>query len=386
MTQRQALASASKITVAMIDETTQEPDQILEKLPNKPIHLTAKRNEISAHAVVSKVSLRLSCARHPSHTYVGAIIGATDLAVAANVSNLQASHNTSFYLTSYALTQSVGLSVKAVKANWSSEAAGVIEVGTDPVNMPDIASSYGSYVTASNGWTWPNPKGVAWPSLIAAGGWAPKLAMLNIFNMGTTNSLSDPYYLMNLAAIADVKAAGPSIQYVLPYLTANQGQVTTANANTDWTLPYWGERRSLALAAGGLGLDTPANYFNLVREPAYRALIVQQIKWATANGLISEVLLSPYDMNAAPRTTPQFQYDATFMQAVQKEVSFLHAQGANPTFYVVVNYSEGAGTNAPGSDTISGGETLNAVALWVAHNASKSAFPIAFAKQWTCNR
>ncbi len=316
-----------------------------------------------------------SCAVRPSRSYAGAIIGSTDLASAANVPNLQAGHNTSFYLTSYALTQVSGLSVAAVQATWTSQAAGIIEVGTDPAVMPDIAANYGSYVTGSHNWTWGGVKGATWPSLIAAGGWAPRIAMLNEFLLGTTNSLSDPYYLMDLAAIADVKKAAPSIQYVLPYLTANAAPVTAANNDTDWTDTYWGESRAIAMAGGGLGVDTPANYFNVIREPGFRTLTAQEIRWATSNGLLSVVLLSPYDLAAAPGTTPQFQYDPTFMQAVQQEVSFLHSQGADPTFYVVANYSEGAGTNPPGSDTDPSGETVDAVALWVARNAPTSPMP-----------
>ena len=386
--QRQALADASTATMTTIGTTTKGFDQILENLSSEAVDMTAQYDAISVHAVVSKAFLRSPCADQSPHAYVyvGAIIGATDLASAENVPNLQASHDTSFYLTSYALTQVLGLSVATIQRNWSSQGTGIIEVGTDPVVMPDIATNYGFYVTASQHWTWGGVKGSTWPSLIAAGGWAPKIAMLNEFLLGTTNSLSDPYYLMDLAAIADVKAAAPSIQYVLPYLTANAAPVIAANNDTDWTSPYWGESRAIALAGGGLGIDTPANYFNVIREPGFRTLTVQEIKWATSNGLLSVVLLSPYNLGAAAGTIPQFQYDPTFMRAVRQEVSFLHSQRADPTFYVVANYSEGAGTNVPGSDTDPNGETVNAVALWVARNAPTSPTLTSRPWQWACSR
>ncbi len=373
------------IVVSAADVYAQELDQLLANIPNTIADGTTRYNEPQALTVSNKALPLNSCTVRPSRVYMGAIIGASDLASADNVRNLQASQNTSFYLTSYALTQVASLRLSAILANWSSQAKGIIEVGTDPVVMPDIASTYGSYVTTLQHWTWGGVKGSTWPSLIAAGGWSPKIAMLNPFGMGMTDNLSDPYYLMNLAAIADVKRAGPSIQYVLPYLTANGAQVSTTNNDNDWTSAYWGESRALVTAAGGVGLDTPANYFMYVREPAYRRLSAQEIKWATTNGLISVVLLSPYDLTAATGTTPQFHYDPTFMQAVQAEVSYLHSQGADPTFYVVANYSEGAGTNAPGSDTDPSGETVDAVALWVVRNASTSPVP-AGSKQQACGR
>ena len=305
------------------------------------------------------------CSPRTTSIYVGAITGAMDLASAANVPNLQIAGNVGFYLTSYALTQVAGLNLASIQANWANHAPGILEVGTDPVNMPDIASTYAAQIAAV-GWTWGTINGTAWPAVVAASGWHPHIAMLNPFAMGLTGSLTDPYYRMNLAAIADIKAAAPSIKYVIPYITPN-GAVSAAIGNTRWSSTPWAEYRALAQAAGGLGLDTPSNYFSSVRDGLYRNLVVQEIHWANANGLLSAVLLSPYHLGAAAGTIPQFQYDPSFFEATQREIAYLRANNANPTFFFVVNYSEGAGTNPPGRDTAP--ETINATALWVAHKA-----------------
>lgn len=313
--------------------------------------------------------------RQPAATvYVGAIIGAGQLADPRATAAIRGSGATSFYLTSYALTQVPGLDLSAIRRVWTGRAPGVIEVGTDPRNMPDIARSFSAYLTPQNGWTWGPVKGTAWPEILAGAKWSPQIALLNSFVMGTTDRRDDPYYLMNKAAIADVKARARSIRYVLPYLTPNMSTISRAAGNADWLGTYWGEYRALAVSAGGLGLDTPANYFVHVREQAYRDVVVQQIKWARENRLISEVLLSPYDMKALPGTTPQVQPDLGFAEAVRDETRYLHAHGADPTIYVVTNYSE-ATTNEP--DQGGGDETIDAVALWLTRNASVSPWPAA---------
>lgn len=312
------------------------------------------------------------CSQTPAKVYAGAIIGADQLADATATAALRADAETSFYLTSYALTQVPGLSLPAIRAVWAGHPPGIVEVGVDPRNMPDIARSFSSLITPRNGWTWGPTKGAGWPEILARAGWQPRIALLNVFVMGTTGDLADPHYLMNRAAIADVKARARSIRYVLPYLSANSAAITRESGASTWAGAYWATSRALAKLGGGLGLDTPANYFLHVREQAYRDLVVQQIRWANANGLISEVLLSPYDMKALPGTAPQVQFDATFAEAARGESLYLHQHGADPTFYVVTNYSE-APTNEPGRG--GGGETIDAVAAWLVRHASVTRWP-----------
>ena len=307
------------------------------------------------------------CFPVPAKVYAGAIIGADQLADPQATATLRAGHDTSFYLTSYALTQVPGLDLRAVQTAWAGHAPGIIEVGVDPHNMPDVARSFSSLINPRNGWTWGSTKGTGWPELLARTGWQPQIATLNVFVMGTTGDLNDPYYRMNRAAVADVRARAGSIRYVLPYLTANGSVIVPGSGAARWAGTYWAESRALAEMAGGLGLDTPANYFLHVREQAYRDLVVQQIRWANANGLMSEVLLSPYDMEGVPGVAPQVQFDATFAEAVRGESLYLHRHGADPTFFVVTNYSEAA-TNEPSRGA--SGETIDAIASWLVRNAT----------------
>lgn len=303
--------------------------------------------------------------------YVGGIHGAETLASAADMAHLTQAKNVSFYLTSFTLTQVEGLNLGAILRNWHGHKPGIIEVGTDPINMPEIATRYGRCITRHDNWTW-GTKGSAWPGIIRAAGWRPEIAMLNVFPMRTAGGRpeDDPYFQMNLRAMAYVQALAPSVHMILPYLTPNQETVSADKGDLNWTDPYWNASRALARKAGGFGLDTPANYFMHAREPAYRNLVVQQIRWAKENGLKTNLLLSIFDIDNQAPGIRQFRYDAHFVEAVQEEIRFLHEHGADPSFYSIVNYSEGPHSNSPGPDTEH--ETLGAAALWTAEHSRVS--------------
>ena len=330
----------------------------------------------AAQGAVAQISAAAASAQAQKMTtaYVGALNGATDLTNAANFPNLLSSGNCSFYLTSYALTQVAGLSASLgeVVGTFAEAAPGILEVGVEPVNMPDIASTYAADVTASNGWTWGPTKGTAWPGIIKAAGWTPTIATLNIFNMsfGALPPAQDPYYAMNLAAIADVKAAGPSIKYVLPFITPNNASVTTAAGNDQWNNPYWQNYRELALAAGGMALDVPANYALSVQTPLYLPLIVQMLAWAAQNNLLTAVLLSPYALNNGN----QEGADSTFAQAAAQVVAYLQSNGVAPSIYVGTNYGEATTSNRPGTDTTP--NSTAQVALFLASSAATTPYTL----------
>jgi hypothetical protein len=314
-------------------------------------------------------SAKPACQSRP-HIYVGAIKGALDIADPANIPSLVASANVGFYFTSYAMTVIPGLKadLARVKGNFASH-YGMVEVGTGPAQMPDVASEFGRYVEGSHHWTWGAEKGATWPADIAAAGWSPDVALLNTFDMGATGDLSDPYYKMNLLALQDVRNASPGIRNVLPYITPNAHPLKAENHELDWSDTAWRESVALATAAGGLALDTPANYFTTGREEAYRKLVAQEIKWANQKGFVSVVLISPYALGAGGSNGA----DTKYLAAAQQEVAYLHGAGADPTIYVAANYAEAPAAVTPASETTP--NSVSNVALWLLKNAATSPFP-----------
>ncbi len=123
------------------------------------------------------------------------------------------------------------------------------------------------------------------------------------------------------------------------------------------TSPWYQYVREAARYSGGLSFDLPPNYA-FAREPAYLQNVVQQIQWATENGLRTSVIISPYDIDGVANN-----YDDTFMQATQRLVAYLEAANALPSQFIVENYtSDSTGNFYSASDP----NSLNSVAAYLA--------------------
>ena len=104
------------------------------------------------------------------------------------------------------------------------------------------------------------------------------------------------------------------------------------------TSPWYATVREAALYGGGLSFDLPPNYAWL-REPSYLENIVQQIQWATANGLRTSIIISPYDVDDAAN-----REDDTLLSATQTLVTYLQENNALPSQFIVENYNgDGSG-------------------------------------------
>ena len=244
-------------------------------------------------------------------------------------------------------TNASGSQLSQVIATTLQPGSGVLELYES--NMVDVPAS-----------DWNEPFGsTPWQSEIAAVGWSPNEASLNL----NISSLSQASLSDGISAINDAKLAG--IKVVLPIISPNYG--VYGDFATDET---WASSRALAFAGGGLEIDIPANMFFLFPS-SYRDFVVQEIHWAQQNGLVCNVLLSPY----AQRTEfPQAAYDATFAQASQAVVAYLVNAGAVPTQWSAENYiANDPNVNQIGSDVDP--ESINGVALWLAQNAPTTEEP-----------
>ena len=116
--------------------------------------------------------------------------------------------------------------------------------------------------------------------------------------------------------------------------------------------------RAAALYGGGIALDTPPEFvFNLAAgDPAYIPALEALLRWCTANGLRSSMILSP-DGGAG--------VDPNLLANTQKLVSMLQAAGAMPSQFIVENYSQTAATVGDYFST-SSANSLNAVTKWLA--------------------
>ena len=119
--------------------------------------------------------------------------------------------------------------------------------------------------------------------------------------------------------------------------------------------------RAAALYGGGLALDTPPEFvFNLAAgDPAYIPALEALLKWCTANGLRSSMILSP-DGGAG--------VDPNLLANTQKLVAMLQSAGAMPSQFIVENYSQTAAAVGDYFSTASA-NSLNAAAKMARHRA-----------------
>ncbi len=96
--------------------------------------------------------------------------------------------------------------------------------------------------------------------------------------------------------------------------------------------PWYATLRQAALYSGGLSFDVPPDYAFL-RNPTYLVNLVQQIQWATDNGLRSSLIISQGAVN-----DPANNQDANLLANTQKLVAYLEANNALPSQFIVENY------------------------------------------------
>ncbi|WP_428390597.1 hypothetical protein [Lichenicoccus sp.] len=177
-------------------------------------------------------------------------------------------------------------------------------------------------------------------------GFAPSETNVNV----DYTQLWTPLDLANWQAEVDA-LRGHGIMNVAPVWSDNElSDVATSDA--------FANIRAAALYGGGIALDTPPEFvFNLAAgDPAYIPALEALIKWCTANGLRSSMILSP-DGGAG--------VDPNLLANTQKLVAMLQAAGAMPSQFIVENYSQTAATVGDYFSTTSA-NALNAVAKWLA--------------------
>ena len=270
----------------------------------------------------------------------GGIYPLSDDAVPSNTALLQETGRASVYVHSYGM-ELYSQSMPSVIQNFSASGPGIFEMSER------------------------NPN---WQAQLLTNHWQPKEAFDNTLDFGGNLTASD--YAQAMQDVAQANAAG--IQLVLPIISPNLG--IYGNWLTD---PAWTLERELAQKMGGIAIDTPANYF--INMPAsYRDFVEQEIKWANANGLVSAIIVSPYNVstdNGMPDGWyPQFWSDPTFLEATKQEVAILVSNGAVPTQWVAENYGDTPYMTQIGSDADP--ESVNGVALWLAESAPTSPEPI----------
>ncbi len=196
-----------------------------------------------------------------------------------------------------------------------------------------------------------------WVTQYSGVGFTPRVANMNgMDTTGATDTLANWQDYLALAQAAGVQSL------------AVFGDPNGASPVYDFTNSYWNYYKSVAQAVGGVALDMPPGLF-WSSSQAYRNHAIQKIQWATANGLRSSVVLSP------------FNDGLNFLSDAKRMVAFLKANEALPTEWVVETYDDPTATtpanplNPLGLETTAG--TINSVALWVARNAQVAPAPAA---------
>lgn len=285
--------------------------------------------------------------------FVGAIRGEAQLGVASNSTLLRASGRAGLFMTTLALQHAIipdpadqedwGGSIangQAIVSAFAGTGPGIIEGNLDRQTTPHVPAVDYNY-TRNDAW-------VAWIREI---NWSPSIFLLDMNASGTptTTQYTETDVQDVLTGTSDIKAEDPAIKYVLPYLSPNGGVYGSWAHDA-----YWSTARRLALAQGGFAIDIPVGYY-LNNPAAYKQVVKDQITWGIQNKLIVAVLLTPYDtQNPLGCSMPRnFCADPDFMSSSRSVVTDLYYSGADPTIYVISNYSEQSPSPQPGTDDAS---------------------------------
>ena len=126
----------------------------------------------------------------------------------------------------------------------------------------------------------------------------------------------------------------------------------------DLNSSFYDLARFEALYGGGIALDTPSDFFlEGGSGPGYQRFIEQAIRWGTAHGLRTTVLVSPY----ATRRS--------FTEDTEKFVRMLLASRAVPTEWAVDDYEVTRPNDAKAMGPDTHRNTTTEVGLWLADHA-----------------
>ncbi|WP_040509386.1 beta/alpha barrel domain-containing protein [Gluconobacter morbifer] len=361
-------------------------------------NLTANVNGVPLSEAVK------NCQIESPTTFYGAVNSSSEMGMASNTANLRASGNVMPYFNEAGMGASIyggagdvndvaGIIGMSAFQNviQTTGPLGVIELSLGQYLTPKINSAYWQSLKDRNG------KVINDVQMIAQTSFKPTVATLNFvrdFDTGadTTNV---QYYTDNdlnnfKLANSDIKKNIPSVQQVWPFIVPGPDHLLSTDA-------YWKNvRTALTSVAGGVGIDIPAGNY-ILNGPTSMAPIIDEIKWANANGVKSLVLLSPYSISASPagygrEVVPQWRHDEDFLNHVRMFIGWLRSADALPSSWSVVSYSpvqywDGRNmhgtpcngctrvtSNLMGSDDDSANQTVAYVARWVAENAPTSTY------------
>lgn len=330
----------------------------------------------------------LACIPGPKTVFAGGVDNLSTDAYLQNTKTLQSYGNTGLYVHAAGILRSRGeKQTDQVLTTFAATGPGVIELYAtgipglqSPAPFPSSTYGYDPYVAGDV------------PSF-----WVPKIATLNLGDNACDTDLHKFIGTPGRALILEQDALlykkhfeAQGGKYLLPFITPNcEGRPATPG---DWaTSSDWEYARDLVLKIGGIAIDDPANYFDTAQGDAYRKWVADVIRWCNQNGLVSMVVMSPYDT----RTNTTQAFDADFLgtptvggvigKGVEGEVTYLQSVDTLPTLWAVENYSfNDKIDNQIGADSDSTGLTINYVATWVAQHATNSPMPTGVASATSC--
>ena len=323
------------------------------------------------------------CAPRDNDVFYQAGNTPADMGVFANVQHILQGGRTGLYMSAFTLKNLVvtgdaygdpySVSAgQAVTTTWANTGGGIGEEFYDTYGTPAIPAANhndGGGLNAVNG-----------PAISASIGFAPKIMMMNVNANGDAgDSMTTAETALAAQAFVSVRAAYPSVRYVFPYNGPSSIYATQGNWSTN---SYWANARSMILAAGGFGLDTPVGLLQgSLAQPARMQAMIDQLKWANSNGLVSIFLVTPYSATAPAGVTPQFAVDPNFFTNAKLVIEALRNADALPSAWVVGNYSgwqtingQVVTANRGGADTDAATPSSAFVTRWFAENAPTSRF------------
>lgn len=329
----------------------------------------------SVAAWLGKKADVLSCRTRDKDIFLGGNNSVSQLVDGSRYANVVGTGRVSLYLSAFAVNNlmaygdalggPIGIAgSQKITANFSPYAPGISEEWYDKYGTPSLPAS-----AHNDGGVGDTVNGPLWYAQI---GFRPTIMLMNI----NTNGSDADNLAQFQTASSDIKRGYTSVKYVWPYINDYAGQ------HSNWTSDaYWAGRKKIIQYAGGVGIDVPAGIG--YQDPHWMPSIINEIRWANANNLHTVVLLTPFNTDpATSQAGGQFSFDADFEAHTKWFVGKLRAANALPSAWIVSNYSNW-GKNSDGSlrtanmvgaDTDTAGQSVAAVARWVAENAPTSPY------------
>lgn len=343
---------------------------------NSPVNWNIANSTIDGTNKVSSVIT--NCSTLPTDVYIGGDNSISQLVDTSNISSILAGGRTAPYLPVFAVgylvsgtdaftTGSVANGTKLIQNFSGASSPGIGEEFYDAYATPSIPA--GSH---NDGGALASVDG---PTLSASIGFKPSIMMMNVNYSTTGQHMSDADVTLFNTAVSDIKTTYPSVKYVFPYIDA------LSNTHTDWTTPdsWWANTVTLIKNAGGVGIDIPVGIPAYSSDPNMLNSIINEIKWANANGIATVVLLTPYAQNPPSGVLGQFAYDSNFLVNTKWVIGKLQSNNALPSAWVVSNYDsyfagETTHSNYIGNDNDLITASVASVSRWVSENAPTSSY------------